>query len=300
VTLANTVIAGSGRSGTTAIFRYLSEHPDVCVSTRKETNYFEYAFYREPQAPLAEYARHFSRCNGEKIVLEASPGYLSDGIDVAVEVNRVLGSECRVFIVLREPVERLVSFYNQAVSMGRISASESFEEYVDRCRSLPSVRVTRESSSQVLEGYHGGFYLEPIREWTSVFGDRLKIAFYDDLQVDAVRFMSEMAEWLGINAEFYRERELSIENASHTAKFQGLHSLARWLNETIEPLGQRYPNVMRKVRRTYLRLNTSEPVTGISADLAKALSQEYRASNLSVGEFLAEHGLRTLPDWLLH
>jgi len=280
------------------MFRYLSEHPDVCVSAKKETNYFEYGIYGLPQPPLEQYERYFSRYHGESLVIEASPGYLSDGILVANEVRRVLGSECRVVAILREPVERLVSFYNHAVSHGRIPPSESLSEYVERCRSLPNVRQTRARSSQVLEGYHGGFYLEPIQEWMQVFGDRLRVVFYDDLERDTGMFMCDLAEWLGIDAGFFRAKSLQVENASHTARAQSIHRLAQWFNQQVEPLGERYPRAMRTVRQSYLKINTRQPERLPSADLVKSLSDDYRIANLDLARWLTERGYADLPRWL--
>lgn len=298
MTLANAVIAGSGRSGTTAMFRYLSEHPEVCVSAKKETNYFEYGIYAVPQPPLEQYERYFARHRDERLVLEASPGYLSDGLLVANEVHRVLGPDCRVVTILREPVDRLVSFYNHAVSHGRIPTSESLLEYVERCRSLPNIRETRDLSSQVLEGYHGGFYLEPVQEWMHVFGDRMRVVFFDDLQRDAALFMSELADWLGIDASYFRGKSLKVENASHAARAKGVHRLAQWFNQQIEPLGERYPRAMRTVRQGYLKVNTRQPERGLSADLVKSLFEDYHAANLALGRFLGERGYVEVPSWL--
>ena len=39
--LPNLVIAGVPKAGTTSLFNYLAQHPDICPSDVKETRYFE-------------------------------------------------------------------------------------------------------------------------------------------------------------------------------------------------------------------------------------------------------------------
>ena len=39
-TLANLIIAGVTRAGTTSLFEALAWHPDICGSAAKETHYF--------------------------------------------------------------------------------------------------------------------------------------------------------------------------------------------------------------------------------------------------------------------
>jgi hypothetical protein len=38
--LANAIIAGTNKAGTTSLFRYLSDHPEVCASNIKEISFF--------------------------------------------------------------------------------------------------------------------------------------------------------------------------------------------------------------------------------------------------------------------
>ena len=54
--LPNFVIIGAARSGTTSLYRYLAQHPDVFTSPVKETNFFAWEAERpvESSAPSLE------------------------------------------------------------------------------------------------------------------------------------------------------------------------------------------------------------------------------------------------------
>jgi hypothetical protein len=85
----NVVIAGTVKSGTTSLFTYLSWHPDVCVSSVKETNYFTPIIYDEKISNLENYYSFFEHCNESLITLEASPRYLYGGRKIAKIIKEV-------------------------------------------------------------------------------------------------------------------------------------------------------------------------------------------------------------------
>ena len=53
--LPNTIVAGAPKCGTTSVFRYLADHPEVCASNVKETR-----FLIDPGYPLFDAAANFS------------------------------------------------------------------------------------------------------------------------------------------------------------------------------------------------------------------------------------------------
>ena len=83
--LPNVVIAGAPKCGTTSLFAWLADHPDVCGSNVKEARYFldpddplfdEISNFRDHG--LAGYEAYFTDCEERKaqVVLEATPVYL--------------------------------------------------------------------------------------------------------------------------------------------------------------------------------------------------------------------------------
>lgn len=48
--LPNCIVNGVAKSGTTAIYNYLKEHPEIYMSARKELNFFAYDVNRSRSA----------------------------------------------------------------------------------------------------------------------------------------------------------------------------------------------------------------------------------------------------------
>ena len=55
--LPNLVIVGVGKAGTTSLFHYLRQHPDICGSDIKELRFLNPLRRGEPLAPLARFLR---------------------------------------------------------------------------------------------------------------------------------------------------------------------------------------------------------------------------------------------------
>jgi len=133
--LPNLVIAGVAKAGTTSLFRYLAQHPEVCPSSVKEARYFTALRYGEPLAPVADYARLFASCRGETYRMEATPGYFPGGRVVAQAIDELLPGS-RVVVSLRDPVQRCWSWYRFVKSTARIPEQMGFPAYLDRCAEL--------------------------------------------------------------------------------------------------------------------------------------------------------------------
>ena len=120
--LPNFVVIGAAKAGTTALYWYLQEHPEVFMSPLKETNFFAYGvdpegrllygdpeLHRFPIKNLDAYADLFAGAGDEKAVGEASPIYL-ECPEAAGRIQQLL-PEARIICGLRDPVDRAYSDY---------------------------------------------------------------------------------------------------------------------------------------------------------------------------------------------
>jgi hypothetical protein len=137
--LANLVIAGTVKAGTTSLFRFLAGHPDICGSRVKETCYFLPVRYGGDLPPVGDYARQFEHCGSRKYRLESTPGYFEGGRRVAERMNEMLDG-VRIIIVLRDPVDRLRSFYSYQKAQVNVPKNLKLAEYIDQCESIPEDR----------------------------------------------------------------------------------------------------------------------------------------------------------------
>ena len=135
--LPNAIIGGIFKAGTTAVFEYLSAHPEVCVSSVKETNFFLREYTGEPQHDIMTYEKYFIHCKeSSKIILEASPIYLVGGrAGAQVVANRIdqLLDQPKILFILRNPVDRIYSAYNFQMERLNLPKTLTFEDYIDLC-----------------------------------------------------------------------------------------------------------------------------------------------------------------------
>src|SRR5215212_8193151 len=109
--LPNLVVIGAARCGTTSLHRYLHLHPDIAMSGEKELNFF--SFDARWQRGISWYERQFP--SGTPVRGESSPSYsiYPRSPNVPARMARVV-PDARLIYLVRDPVERVVSFYRFA------------------------------------------------------------------------------------------------------------------------------------------------------------------------------------------
>src|SRR5687768_13237463 len=98
--LPDFLIIGAQRGGTTSLYRYLTEHPEIDPAVRKEIHFFS----RHHEQGLDWYRAHFPRRDESSLVGEASPNYLVHP-DVPARVAAAL-PRVKLIALLRNPVDR--------------------------------------------------------------------------------------------------------------------------------------------------------------------------------------------------
>src|SRR5580698_1501830 len=99
----NFFIVGAPKSGTTSLYDYLKEHPQVFLP-KKELYYFCYDLtFRTP--PISEniYLKYYTDANNQKAVGDASVYYLlSPG---AAKKIKDFNPEAKIIVMLRNPIQ---------------------------------------------------------------------------------------------------------------------------------------------------------------------------------------------------
>lgn len=103
------LIIGVQRAGTTSLYHYLCQHPQIVVTHRhRETYYFDHCEnYRQG---LGWYLKHFPSKfhKGNNLTFEASPSYLFYS-QVPELIYKDLGNQIKMIVSLRNPVTRAYS-----------------------------------------------------------------------------------------------------------------------------------------------------------------------------------------------
>lgn len=293
--LPNLVIAGVHKAGTTSLYSYLSKHPDICPSFKKEIGYFlPLMFGREP-APIDEYAGYFEHCGNESFRLDASPSYFYGNQDIAAAMSEVL-PDAKVILVLRDPTDRLVSFFSRAVSKSTLPADIKFDEYL----AISETKVDSDEYSVYTRGVREGIYADYIEPWQESFGDSLKIVFFDDLKKNALDLTQSICSWLGLPIDCYSPQDFTIENKTLQYKNRGLHRYVKDMYMKNEVFWRKHHWLKQRFRVVYNALNADKSGGLKTIDEASVarLRDYYAPHNMRLRSFLVVNGYSDLPEWL--
>jgi hypothetical protein len=201
VGLPNFVVIGAIKAGTTSLYRYLGEHPDVYMSPVKETLHFAW----DPERPLIEgqqdvvkdpdkYRALFDAAGDAKAIGEASPQYLCS--EVAPVRIRETVPDARLIAVLRDPVERAFSAYLHLVRDG--------EETLDFEQALDAEDDRRAAGWDPIWLYRAaGLYADQVERYLSLFDrEQLRIYLHEDLEADSVGMVQDVYRFLGVDDRF--------------------------------------------------------------------------------------------------
>src|SRR5215210_1250841 len=167
MTMPNFLIIGAEKSGTTALYHYLKQHPQVYMSPVKEPGFFSYEegqkpisagparFTSERITDIEAYQRLFRGISDEKAVGEETPAYIANP-EAPARIRRYI-PDAKLIAILRDPTERAYSNYLHARWLG-------FEPIPDFARAL------QEEETRMQNGWGGlwrykrkGFYFRQLK-----------------------------------------------------------------------------------------------------------------------------------------
>ncbi len=229
--LPNFFIVGSAKSGTTSIYNYLKQHPDIFMSPIKETHHFStdidsskfrpdyaanlninidswldgdqkkeifHAFVKD----WDKYLKLFKNSENQKAIGEVTNSYLYSK-EAAKNIQSKF-PEGKIIMILRNPVERAFSHFLMDLKSGLETGSflEAFKK--DMAKSNKGWGI-----SNVY--YEIGMYYEQVKRYLTVFPqEQIKIILYDDYRNDAKKTLKEICNFLNIDSNF--EFEFSKEH----------------------------------------------------------------------------------------
>lgn len=211
------LIVGAPRSGTTSLFEYLSAHPQITPSRRKETYYFHVCAPRPSVAELAKQrgegppfgARKWQRAVEEigfqsvgsyhsmwptddtKHRIEATPLYLCDPL-VPARIARSC-PHAMIIVCVRQPVRRALSHW----ALYRRNKREPLDDPV---RSFELEPVDVDEFYWGVRNYQRcSFYGRQVKRYTDRFGrERVKVLVFEEFLRHPKRTVADLLRWLGL------------------------------------------------------------------------------------------------------
>ncbi len=196
------LIVGVMKGGTTSLYEYLIQHPQIIPSLQKEIDFFNYQFnfgldwYTSHFPPLPKYPKF--------ITGEASPTYLLD-LKTAQRVFEYF-PKVKLLIILRNPVDRAISqYYDHFHWLGREKRTlqDAINSEIEVLNSLDDPTEIEINSSfwQTQKGHlWRGLYVYFIEKWMQIFpAEQFLILQSEDLYTHPQETLQQAFEFLGVS-----------------------------------------------------------------------------------------------------
>lgn len=233
--LPNFFIIGTARSGTTSVYNWLRDHPDVFMPDQKETHFFaglkptfadpfDNEFNEMIVTDAAQYEALFRPGAHHRLRGEASPYYLYFGDASAPAIHDAV-PEGKLIVLLREPVDR--AFSNFRLLMRDAKETATFEGAL----ALEDQRIASGwSPTYALRSV--GCYATQLQSYFDCFPKRqIGVWLYEDLAERPRDVFQQICEFLDIDSTFMPS--LAIHNRGWIPRSRVLHRmvLATRVNE---------------------------------------------------------------------
>jgi hypothetical protein len=204
-------VIGAQRGGTTTLYHYLVQHPQVLGAVAdKEVHFFDLRYTTGLGAyrgafPTTGTARRVARDRGAVAIGEATPYYLFHPA-VPARVASDL-PDVRLVAVLRDPVARAWSHYRHEVELGfeDLSFEDALQAETSRAAGAAERLAADPAATSFAHQHHTyaarGRYVEQLeRWWSAVPRERLLLVRSEDLHRDPAPIFEAICAHLGIDA----------------------------------------------------------------------------------------------------
>ncbi|MFN7994633.1 MAG: sulfotransferase [Bryobacteraceae bacterium] len=222
----NFFVVGAPKAGTTSLYHYLDQHPEIFMSPIKEPNYFASEVRIENFAPelrmaaerdlqalriyldgeitekrfggivsdWEDYVRLFRNAKEERAIGEASVIYLWSETSARNIQERL--PDARIIMILRNPIDVAFSQYWHAVEAG--AQRDSFRHAIESCVKY------RERWLNVLNPFlQTGLYSAQVKRYLERFPpDRIRIYDYQAYSASPAPLLQDLFGFLGVDTAF--------------------------------------------------------------------------------------------------
>jgi hypothetical protein len=296
----NFLIVGAAKCGTTSLYYYLKQHPDVFMSEIKEPRFLSDRAANPGRGPgddsiaqsgvrsLDDYLSLFKKSTGKKAVGEASADTLFLFERTIQAIHRHLGDP-RIIIILRNPVDRAYSAYNYHVRDGREKLS--FKDAL-----IAEEQRRRDGYVYMWQYAEGGLYASRVRAFQEQFS-RVQVLLYDDLMRDAITLVRSVYTFLDVDPDFIPDmsHNHNISGIPRWSLFNNLFIKPKRLHKVARTIGGAILGADRWIRlRERIRSVNLKAPPPIEPEIEKELRQFYRDDLLKLQDYID----RDLSAWL--
>ena len=301
MTMPNFFIIGAQKAGTTSLYHYLDQHPQIYMSPVKEPFFFNYEITPQGEAVsrrnggrgrrivprfanIEEYRALFRGVGGETAIGEATTSYIYRP-GIARRIKRWV-PEARTIALLRDPADRAYSAFLHAVRGGR-------EPVNDFARVLREEEGRMRNDWSYVNLYRDvGFYYEQLKRYYEAFGrERVGVWLYEDLRDDPAGVTQGVFRFLGVDDAFL-PKTFSQYNPAGAPRSETVRVMMRFINTRLPMIKGMIPAGSRG-RQAAQKWMFAEPQP-IDPEIRGELIEGYREDILKLEELIG----RDLSGWL--
>lgn len=296
--MPNFLIIGAMKAGTTALYHYVGQHPQIFMSPVKEPQFFafegEELNFHGPEdwhikhqvvTDIDAYRKLFQGASKEKAIGEASTVYLYS--PKASERIHFYIPDAKLLAILRDPVERAHSNYVQAVYSHREPLSDF-------------VRAFREEEKRIQNGWlyfwhykQLGFYYSQLKVYYDTFDrDQIRIYLYDDWKSDNLKVLQDMFRFLNVDERFVPDLSMRYKDF-RVPRSKAIHQFLKNPHPIKTVFKPFFPKKFRrKSTEGLLNLNLFKP--HLKPKVRRQLTEVYREDIMKLQDLIR----RDLSSWL--
>ncbi len=291
------IVLGAYKAGTTALYRYMSQHPQIYMTPFKEANFFamdgakidftgprdkECSSYRRSVVELDDYRQLFADRTYELSTGDISPLYLYSS-SAAHKIKNYLPN-VKLIVILRQPAERAISSYVHLVRDNR----EVFNDFRHSWENEQAKIKQGWDPIHCLQSV--GFYYEQLCRYYDLFPkDNIKVILYDAFQARPYEVFREIFEFIGVDKTF--KPDISIRYGQGRLPID--RPIANWIRESLgKPLKKSNKVILSSIGSSIIYWLTYKPI--FDDQLREELTDFYRDDILKLQHLIDND----LSSWL--
>jgi len=288
--IPNFFIVGAPKCGTTSLWYYLKQHPDIFMCDPKEPHFFGRDLKYESAGAIRELDRYlglFREAENESRIGEASVFSLYSK-HAAYEI-REFNPTADIIIMLRNPADMLYSLHTFWVSTGRediLDFGEALAAEDDRRAGLRMPDVIYHFPAELLLYREIARYCSQVKRYFDVFGeDRVHIIIFEDFVTDTKDEVEKVLRFLGVDSALAPDLQKGNVGTVRQVRHPLVRRLARnplavWILRQVRPhpLGGGRMDFLEKLWRRYVyRYAPTKPLNPRTRhDLQEEFKQEIK------------------------
>lgn len=272
------LVVGAIKAGTTALYQYMIQHPEIYLSPeRKESRFLTGLSHKTNPEILSqisviesynEYEQLFSKAKAGQQVGEIDPWYLYLYDAAIPRIKQYLSPDVKIIISLRSPAERALSNYYQGYRQGLIK--RPFDELTSM---LPSLDKFDWYERMV---FQAGSYSQQVAAYLAAFPRKQVFIFlYEDFQANPQQIYQNICEFIGVDATFQPDMSYKA-NKGGIPKNQTLHRFLTQKSLATEVLKPLIPIHLRRKLRFQLINTNLEQYPALSQRSRHLLNNYYK------------------------